>query len=301
MIEPFRIDIPQSALDDPKYHLEWTRWPDRETVDDWKQGVPLEKAKSLVDYWRLYYDWRRFENRATTDGIRTWQCTTNHIYPYGRPGSFIEFLRVIPRLTNPTTFGGKAEDAFHIVVPSIPGYGFSDKPKETEWHTARIARAWVILMQRLGYQKWIAQGGDWGTDIAIILGSIRPIGLLGIHLNFQYVFPDDQSDNFSPGEQRAIDIASHYLSDGWEFFSVTKYTTSNDWVWIVTRLLLSLCIFTRNSMNGPITRTSLYMQSRSMTYLITSFSTGWPTLVLLQHDSSENVVSGPIALFTGHC
>lgn len=233
-IQSFHINIPQSALDDLKYRLEWTRWPDRETVNDWKQGVPLDKAKSLVDYWRLYYDWRRFENRAnkyphfrtTIDGvgIHFIHVRSEHanalpiILTHGWPGSFIEFLHVIPRLTNPTAFGGKAEDAFHVVVPSIPGYGFSDKPTEAEWHTARIARAWVLLMQRLGYQKWVAQGGDWGADVATILGFIRPIGLLGIHLNFQYVFPEDQFDNFSPDEQRAIDGASQYLTDGSGFF-----------------------------------------------------------------------------------
>ncbi|CAF0753454.1 unnamed protein product [Adineta ricciae] len=112
--------------------------------------------------------------------------------------SFLPMDGLVPSLNFFTAFGGKAEDDFHVVgVPSIPGYGFSDKPIEAEWNTARIARAWVILLQRLGYQKWVAPSGDWGADVATILGFIRPIGLIGIHLNFQYVFPDDQSDNFS--------------------------------------------------------------------------------------------------------
>ncbi|CAF1385984.1 unnamed protein product [Adineta ricciae] len=233
-IEPFHINIPQSELDDLKHRLEWVRWPDRETVDDWKQGVPLDKAKSLVDYWRLYYDWRRFESRANKyphfrtmiDGVgihfihvkSQYANALPIILTHGWPGSFIEFLRVIPRLTDPVAFGGKAEDAFHVVVPSLPGYGFSDKPKETEWNSIHIARAWVLLMQRLGYKRWVAQGGDWGADVATVLGSIHPVGLLGIHLNFQFVFPEKQPDNPTPDEQRAIDGANYYLSDGWGFF-----------------------------------------------------------------------------------
>ncbi|CAF3303794.1 unnamed protein product [Rotaria sp. Silwood2] len=233
-IEPFHINIPQSALDDLKHRLDLTRWPERETVSDWKQGVPLVKAQALINCWRLQYDWRRCENRinklpnfrTTIDGIGIHfiHVKSKHanalpiILTHGWPGSFIEFLRIIPLLTDPTAYGGKADDAFHVVIPSLPGYGFSDKPTETEWNTVRIAKAWMVLMERLGYKNWVAQGGDWGADVTTILGYMRPQGLLGIHLNLQFVFPEKVPDNPSPDEQRAIEDANYYLSDGWGFF-----------------------------------------------------------------------------------
>lgn len=129
------------------------------------------------------------------------------------PGSFIEFLGTIPLLTDPTVYGGKSEDAFDVIIPSLPGFGFSDKPIERGWKNDRIAKAWIVLMERLGYKKWVAQGGDWGADVTTALGSIRPPGLIGIHLNWQFVFPDEIPEQLSHDEQRAVDAAKYYRTE----------------------------------------------------------------------------------------
>ncbi|CAF1088172.1 unnamed protein product [Rotaria sordida] len=233
-IEPFHVNIPQSILDDLKLRLDLVRWPERETVTDWSQGVPLAKAQALIDYWRTKYDWRRFESqinklphfRTTIDGlvIHFIHVKSKHdnalplLLTHGWPGSFIEFLRTIPLLTNPTAFGGKAEDAFHVVIPSLPGFAFSDKPTETGWNSERIAKAWIVLMERLDYKHWVAQGGDWGTDITTILGQIHPPGLLAIHLNWQFVFPEKIPETLSHDEQRAVDAANKFFTDGSGYF-----------------------------------------------------------------------------------
>lgn len=150
-ITPFKIDIPSAALDDLKQRLGAVRWPEKEAVTDWSQGVPLAKMQALANYWRSGYDLRRIEKRLNAfPQYRT----------HGWPGSVVEFLKVIEPLTDPTAHGGKAEDAFHVIVPSLPGFGFSDKPTEEGWNVVRIAQTWATLMQRLGYSKWVAQGGD---------------------------------------------------------------------------------------------------------------------------------------------
>jgi len=203
---PFTIDVPQNALDDLKRRLDLTRWPNLQTVSDWSQGVPLEKARALVEYWRTQYDWRRAEKkingfaqyRTEIDGvgIHFIHVRSKHedalpvILTHGWPGSIVEFLKVINPLANPTAHGGKPEDAFHVVCALIAGFGFSDKPTDTGWDVVRIANAWAILMQRLGYQRWVAQGGDWGAGVTTALGKLKPAGLAGIHLNFQFVFPE---------------------------------------------------------------------------------------------------------------
>ncbi|CAF0947791.1 unnamed protein product [Rotaria sordida] len=233
-IEPFHVNIPQSILDDLKLRLDLVRWPERETVTDWSQGVPLAKAQALIDYWRTKYDWRRFENqinklphfRTTIDGlvIHFIHVKSKHdnalplLLTHGWPGSFIEFLRTIPLLTDPTAFGGKAEDAFHVVIPSLPGFAFSDKPTETGWNSECIAKAWIVLMERLDYKHWVAQGGDWGADITTILGQIHPPGLLAIHLNWQFVFPEKIPETLSHDEQRAVDAANKFFTDGSGYF-----------------------------------------------------------------------------------
>lgn len=233
-IEPFHIDIPQSALDDLKLRLSLVRWPNQETVHDWSQGVPLAKAQSLIEYWRTQYDWRVFEEemnklphfRTYIDGlgIHFIHVKSKHpgalpiLFTHGWPGSFIEFVDLIPSLTDPTSHGGNEDDAFHVIIPSLPGYTFSDKPTEGGWKNDRIARAWIVLMERLGYSKWVAQGGDWGADITTTLGDMHPSSLIGIHLNWHFVFPETMPDQLSPEEQRAVDGSKKFFTDGSGYF-----------------------------------------------------------------------------------
>lgn len=233
-IESFHINIPQSALDDLKLRLSLVRWPNRETVNDWSQGVPLVKAQALIEYWLTQYDWRQFENeinklphfRTNIDGlgIHFIHVQSKHsdalpiLLTHGWPGSFIEFLDIIPLLTDPTAHGGKVEDAFHVIIPSLPGYAFSDKPTEGGWKNDRIAKAWIVLMERLGYKNWVAQGGDWGADVTTTLGDMRPEGLIGIHLNWQFVFPEKIPEKLSHDEQRAVDRSQKFGTDGSGYF-----------------------------------------------------------------------------------
>lgn len=233
-VEPFYVSVPQGAIDDLKRRLELTRWPERETVGDWSQGVPLAKAQALVAYWRDRYDWRRFEThvngfpqyRTEIDGlgIHFIHLPSPHsnalpiILTHGWPGSFVEFLDVIGPLSNPTRFGGPAEDAFHVVVPSLPGFAFSDKPTETGWNVERIAGAWTTLMQRLGYDRWVAQGGDWGAGVTHALARLRPQGLIAAHVNWQFVFPDKLPDDPTAAERRAMERAEWFANDQSGYF-----------------------------------------------------------------------------------
>ncbi len=229
LVRPFTVAIPDAEIEDLKQRLARTRWPNPETVADWSQGVRLDHAKSLIDYWAREYDWRRFEsglNRfpqflTPIDGldIHFIHVKSKHpnamplILTHGWPGSIVEFLKVIGPLTDPVAFGGNVDDAFDVVIPSLPGFGFSQKPAETGWTVARIAAAWVELMKRLGYTKWAAQGGDWGAVVTSVLGVMRPEGLLGIHLNSQYAFPAQIPDTLSPEEQYAVDSLALYNGD----------------------------------------------------------------------------------------
>ncbi|MFC3941353.1 epoxide hydrolase [Pseudomonas gingeri NCPPB 3146 = LMG 5327] len=230
-VAPFRVEVPQAALDDLRLRLNLIRWPDRETVDDWSQGVPLAAAQSLVDYWLHEYDWRRFESRLNSypqfrtriDGVGIYFIHARSPHPrampilltHGWPGSVIEFLNVIDRLTDPTKFGGKAEDAFHVVIPAIPGYGFSDKPVEQGWNPARIARAWAVLMtERLGYERWVAQGGDWGSAITTALASQKPQGLLAAHVNLPMVVPAVLPECPTEEERQALEDIELFVSKG---------------------------------------------------------------------------------------
>jgi len=206
-IRPFRVDIPEEALVDLRNRLTATRLPDKETVNDNSQGVPLGTVQKLVRYWATEYDWRKVEAKLNSypnfiteiDGldIHFIHVRSKHenalplIVTHGWPGSIIEQLKIIDPLVNPTAHGGSASDAFHVVIPSLPGYGFSGKPTTTGWEPARIARAWTTLMKRLGYTKFVAQGGDWGALITDVLAAQAPAGLLGIHTNMPGVIPPD--------------------------------------------------------------------------------------------------------------
>ena len=226
---PFVLDIPQSALDDVNARLDATRWPEKECVDDWTQGAPLAKVQALCAYWRKGYDWRNCEAKLNAfgqfkteiDGVDIHFLHIKSPEPnampliitHGWPGSVIEFMKVIGPLTNPVAHGGKAEDAFHVVIPSIPGFGFSGKPSATGWGVAKIGFAWGLLMKRLGYDGWVAQGGDWGSVITTAIGVIKPEGCVGIHLNMPIVRPsaEDIAD-MTPLEQSAV-VGLKYYQD----------------------------------------------------------------------------------------
>jgi len=233
-VTPFRAVFPQDAFRDLKRRLSMTRWPERETVGDWSQGVPLEKAQALIAYWRDKYDLRRFEARINAFpqyrtrmdklGIHFIHVQSPHpnalpiVLTHGWPGSFVEFMEIIGPLSDPTRHGGRAEDAFHVVVPSLPGFAFSDKPTETGWDVNRIARAWATLMQRLGYDRWVAQGGDWGAGVTHALAQQRPQGLIAAHVNWQFVFPEKLPDKPTPAERRAMDRAAWFANDQSGYF-----------------------------------------------------------------------------------
>ncbi len=204
-IRPFAVNIPEDALVDMRRRLAATRWPEQETVSDASQGAPLAKMQALVGYWATDYDWRRFEARlntlpqfmTTVDGldIHFIHVKSPHddamplIMTHGWPGSIAEFLDVIGPLTDPTLHGGTAADAFDLVLPSLPGYGFSQKPTEAGWGPDRIARAWAELMQRLGYDRYVAQGGDWGSVVVEAMGRQSVPGLVGLHSNLPATLP----------------------------------------------------------------------------------------------------------------
>ncbi|MEU3519901.1 epoxide hydrolase family protein [Streptomyces sp. NPDC006654] len=220
-ITRFQLRVPQSALNDLRRRLASVRLPERETVDDVSQGVPLSRLRNLIEYWRTGYDWRDLENRLNEAGqyrtqidglgIHFLHVRSKHpnalpvILNHGWPGSFVEFLDVIGPLTDPTRYGGRAEDAFHVVIPSMPGYGFSDRPADTGWDPARIASAWIELMRRLGYDRYIAQGGDWGGAVTTQMAKQNPAGLIGVHLNLpEFMLTGTALGNSTPEEQAAI-------------------------------------------------------------------------------------------------
>jgi pimeloyl-ACP methyl ester carboxylesterase len=233
-VSPFSISLPKTAIDDLRHRLASTRYPERETVGDWTQGVPLDRARALIEYWRNRYDWRRFEARANAfphfrtriDGlgihfIHARSSYTNAmpiVFTHGWPGSFVEFLEVIGPLTEPRLFGGNTDDAFHVVVPSLPGFAFSDKPSTTGWDVERIAKAWATLMQRLGYERWVAQGGDWGSGVTHALARLRPPGLIAAHVNWPFVFPSKLPENPTPAEKRAFDRAALFQGEQSGYF-----------------------------------------------------------------------------------
>jgi pimeloyl-ACP methyl ester carboxylesterase len=206
-IRPFRVHIPQQALDDLRRRIAATRWPERETVTDSSQGVQLATIQALAQYWMTDYDWRKGEAQLNAspqfiteiDGldIHFIHVRSKHenalplIVSHGWPGSIIEQLKIIDPLVNPTAHGGGAADAFHVVIPSMPGYGFSGKPARTGWGPERMGRAWAELMKRLGYTRYVAQGGDWGAFVVDQMGLQAPAGLLAIHTNMPATVPAD--------------------------------------------------------------------------------------------------------------
>ena len=226
-ITDFTLAIPQADLDELNRRLDQTRWPDKETVDDWTQGSPLARVQALCAYWRNGYDWRRAEARLNALGqykteidvlgIHFLHVRSKHpeamplLVTHGWPGSVMEFMKVIGPLTDPTAHGGKAEDAFHVIAPSLPGYGFSDKPATNGWGVPKIAGAWIQLMARLGYNEWVAQGGDWGSAVTTAIGVIRPPGCLAIHVNMPLVFPGpDQMGDLTEAEKGYLAGLQYY-------------------------------------------------------------------------------------------
>jgi pimeloyl-ACP methyl ester carboxylesterase len=206
-IRPFKVKIPKKELVELRRRIAATRWPDKETVDDQSQGIQLAKIRPLVQYWGTSYDWRKAEAKLNAlpqfvtniDGvdINFIHVRSKHpnalplIITHGWPGSVFEELKIIGPLTDPTAYGGRAEDAFDVVIPSMPGYGFSGKPTGTGWDADHIARVWAELMKRLGYKRYVAQGGDWGSPVFSAMARLAPPGLLGIHINLPATVPPE--------------------------------------------------------------------------------------------------------------
>jgi pimeloyl-ACP methyl ester carboxylesterase len=206
-IRPFTINIPEAQLADLRQRIHATRWPDAETVNDQSQGVQTARIQALVRYWGSDYDWRKVEAQLNAlpqfvtkiDGLDIHFLHVRSRHPnalpllvtHGWPGSVLEIVKAIGPLTDPTSYGGAAEDAFDVVIPSMPGYGFSERPRNTGWDPDRMARAWDVLMKRLGYTRYVSQGGDWGSVVVDAMARQAPAGLLGIHVNMPPTVPGD--------------------------------------------------------------------------------------------------------------
>jgi pimeloyl-ACP methyl ester carboxylesterase len=250
-VRPFRVDVPEEDLVDLRERIAATRWPDRETVPDRSQGPKLAEMQELLRYWGTDYDWRRAEAqlnawpqfKTTIDGVDVhfFHVRSRHenalplIVSHGWPGSVFEQIKIIGPLTDPTAHGGSAEDAFDVVIPSVipslPGYGFSSRPTELGWGLERVGRAWDVLMKRLGYTHYVAQGGDWGGGLVEVMAHQAPEGLLGIHSNLPAVFPPDAAEAIASGgyaprglseKERAAfdDIQGFIQNGGWAYLTM---------------------------------------------------------------------------------
>lgn len=221
-IRPFTVNVPEADLTDLRRRIKATRWPEKETVADTSQGVPLGPLRDLARFWATDYDWRRCEAKLNAlpqfmteiDGIDIHfiHVRSKHegalpvIISHGWPGSILEQIKLVGPLTDPTAHGGRAQDAFHVVIPSIPGYGFSGKPTAMGWDHARMARAWIVLMKRLGYTRYVAQGGDVGGQITDAMAVEAPAELVAIHTNFLFALPQDVANTIQAGAPAPSDL-----------------------------------------------------------------------------------------------
>src|SRR6266545_4473604 len=244
-IRPFRVDVPEADLDGLRRRLAATRWPDRETVPDRSQGAQLAELQELVRYWGTDYDWRKAEAQlnalpqfvTTVDGVDIHFIHVRSRHPnalpliitHGWPGSVFEQIKLIGPLTDPTAFGGRAEDAFDVVVPSLPGFGFSSRPTELGWGVERVGHAWDVLMKRLGYTRYLAQGGDWGAGVVEAMARQAPSGLLGIHTNLPAVFPPNPAAAISSGAPAPAGLSEKERT---EFDSMRNFIQSGGWAYL---------------------------------------------------------------------
>jgi epoxide hydrolase len=243
---PFRVEIPQSQLDDLNRRIAATRWPDEIPGAGWDRGVPLAYLRELAEYWRTGYDWRSAERELNqypqfvtdVDGVRVHFLHVRSAEPgavpliltHGWPSSVVEFLDVIGPLTDPAAYGGDRADAFHVIVPSLPGYGFSGPTAQPGWDTSRVAQAWTELMRQLGYQRYIAQGGDWGMPISLRVGLADPAHVAGVHLSMCVTFPPEDPAaiaSLGPGDLERLQFAAQFAQDGmgWQRIQSTRPQT----------------------------------------------------------------------------
>jgi len=230
-MERFNLAIEEGVLTDLKQRLANVRWPEDAPAPVWQQGVPLSEMKRLCDYWLHHYDWRRCEKilndfgqyRTPIDGVDIHFLHVRSPEPdalpiiltHGWPGSVIEFCKVIPALTNPVAHGGRPEDAFHVIVPSLPGYGFSGKPPSTDWSITKVADVWVKLVRQLGYKRFAAQGGDWGAGATTGIAALNPPELVGIHTNMAVAYPaPDAMDDLTETEKQSLAAVTRQMNEG---------------------------------------------------------------------------------------
>lgn len=237
-IEPFHLNIAETEIEDLHRRLRATRWPSRETLGGWKQGVPVHIMKDFTQYWLEEYDWRKCEAwfnsvpqfMADIDGMKVHFLHIRSKHPdalpmmliHGWPGSVLEFRKVIAAFTNPEAHGGSAKESFHLVIPSMPGYGFSDQPEKAGFGVEAMSKVFVKLMEALGYKKWVSQGVDWGSDISAFMASqLRPPSLVGVHMNTAFFNPRKEiSANPTREEQDALDMVLEYEKDEHGYFKL---------------------------------------------------------------------------------
>jgi pimeloyl-ACP methyl ester carboxylesterase len=233
LFTPFTSRVPDEALADLKKRLDAVRWPEEATEPGFAQGPPLDSMHRLTDYWRGNYNWRQTEKRLNawpqfkTEidelGIHFLHVRSRHqnalpiILTHGWPSTVLLFQKVMEPLTDPTAYGGNTKDAFHVVIPSLPGFGFSDKPKEPGWNAERTARAWAELMRRLGYDRYVAQGGDWGAFVTTALAQQKPKGLKAIHLNFAQTIPNEIPEKLEPDQKKAVEAYKKFQESGFAY------------------------------------------------------------------------------------